>query len=172
MLLLLACCVIILLILGSLVLVRTCLIVVTVTNHSMFPTLEAGDRVLVLRKRLVPRLRRGQIVVFIPPHLSEALPTISEATLYIKRIVALGGEILEDEDTSRRKLNAMGMRAGRHTWHIPQGALFVRGDNPHGSVDSRSWGPIPAQSIRGVVLFKLTRKAPVSSVVAKDKPMS
>jgi signal peptidase I len=62
----LICCSCLLLLLLALVLTRTCLLVITVINQSMVPTLEAGDRVLVLRKHLIPRLRKGQIVVVTP----------------------------------------------------------------------------------------------------------
>ena len=30
----------------------------------------------------------------------------------------------------------------------------VRGDNPHASTDSRTFGPVPARSIRGLVVYR------------------
>lgn len=166
MLLLLACCcVILLMLLSTLLFMRTCLIVVTVTNHSMSPTLEAGDRVLVLRKLLVPRLRKGQIVLFTLPHEAERNSKSSRPPFYIKRIAALGGETFEDEPIGVNESTiARESDQRQHTWPIPTGFLFVCGDNQNESVDSRIWGPLPAKSVRGIVLLKLARKAPVPHI--------
>jgi hypothetical protein len=38
------------------------------------------------------------------------------------------------------------------------GRVDVRGDNPHGSTDSRELGPLPAEAIRGVGLIRLWRR--------------
>jgi hypothetical protein len=35
------------------------------------------------------------------------------------------------------------------------GSLWLEGDNPFGSTDSRSFGPVPARSLRGRVLLRL-----------------
>jgi nickel-type superoxide dismutase maturation protease len=37
----------------------------------------------------------------------------------------------------------------------PDGRIRVEGDNEFGSTDSRTLGPLPADSLRGVVLFRL-----------------
>lgn len=166
MLLLLAyCCVILLMLLSTLLFMRTCLIVVTVTNHSMSPTLEAGDRVLVLRKLLVSCLRKGQIVLFTLPHEAEKTSKSSGPPFYIKRIAALGGETFEDEPIGVNESTTVRESDQRqHTWHIPTGFLFVCGDNQNESVDSRIWGPLPAKSVRGIGLLKLACKAPIPHI--------
>ena len=35
------------------------------------------------------------------------------------------------------------------------GAVWLEGDNPFGSTDSRQFGPLPAESVRGRVLLRL-----------------
>jgi nickel-type superoxide dismutase maturation protease len=37
---------------------------------------------------------------------------------------------------------------------VTAGGVVVRGDNPHASTDSRSFGPVPAASIRGRVVYR------------------
>ena len=37
---------------------------------------------------------------------------------------------------------------------ISQDGLFVVGDNPSASTDSRTWGPIPANEVIGKVVFR------------------
>ena len=37
------------------------------------------------------------------------------------------------------------------------GAWWVEGDNPKASTDSRSYGPVPASAIRGVLWFRYGR---------------
>jgi len=144
------------------VLARTCLLVIIVITQSMAPTLEAGDRVLVLRKFLVPRLRKGQIVILTLPHKTERNSKSSRPLFYIKRIAALGGETFEDEhtDVNRRIIDTQSDQR-QHIWHIPPGFLFVCGDNQNGSIDSRTWGPLPTKSVQDIVLLKLAHEAPV-----------
>lgn len=161
----LVCCACLLLLLLALVLMRTCLLVIAVINQSMAPTLEAGDRVLVLRKFLVLRLRKGQIVILTLPHETERNSKSLRPIFYIKRIVALEGETFEDEHIGVNRWTIdTGSDQRQHTWHIPPDFLFVCGDNQNGSIDSRTWGPLPAKSVQGIVLFKLARKAPASHI--------
>jgi signal peptidase I len=161
----LICCACLLLIVFALVFTRTCLLVTTVINQSMTPALEAGDRVLVLRKYLLPCLRKGQIVLVTLPHEAEKNAEHSKPTLYIKRIVALSGETFEDEHPGvSRWITDTDSEQMCHSWHIPPDCLFVCGDNRHASIDSRTWGPLPIKSVQGIVLWKLSRKAPVPRI--------
>jgi len=146
------------------VLIHSFLVVVTVENVSMTPTLEPGDRVLVVRPWPTKWLRKGYIVLVWPWRSSSAEPTLFEVKPYIKRIVGLGGEALtasltEEAKTDHSHEHHTDSHQSQQTWHIPQGHIFVRGDNQQSSLDSLAWGPIPLYSVLGVVLLKLPRKA-------------
>lgn len=39
--------------------------------------------------------------------------------------------------------------------HVPEGHVWLEGDNPSNSSDSRSYGPIPLAMVRGRVFFKV-----------------
>ncbi len=144
-------------------LMRCILLVVTVENKSMAPTLEAGDRVLMIRHWPTRWLRKGQIVLIEPGRGVAAEPMLFAATSYIKRIVALSGETLtiSHSDITARNYSfnhKIYYEQNQQVRHIPAGYLFVQGDSSQ-SVDSRTWGPLPLRSILGVMLMKLPHKA-------------
>jgi signal peptidase I len=125
-------------------LLRFCLLYVTVKGWSMSPTLHPGDNVLVWRFFPYHWLREGQMVVVQTDQDSDTLP-------FIKRIIALEGVICAfppPESVSGRVSREL-------TWQIPAGSVFVCGDNRAQSIDSRIWGPLPGNAIKGVVLCKL-----------------
>jgi signal peptidase I len=153
----------------SIVFARCCLLIAKVTQASMLPTLQPGDRVLIVRRWPVRWLRgkrgefAGQVVLVRPP---DAQPNTSlfGFTPYIKRLVALPGDVytigLSDLDEfkqhqQRHLFDAQGQR----TWHIPPGYCFLQGDSIY-STDSRDWGPIPLSSIVGRAILRLPRRIP------------
>lgn len=128
---------------------RRRLVLVTVTGSSMEPTLVAGDRVLVHRRGLA-RIRRGQLVVLEPP-LPDGFHPVDRAAAIrnrhrwnIKRVVALPGDPVPPEVT-----NVAG--AGQ----VPQGALVVFGDSAT-STDSRQRGFYFATDLLGVVVHRMS----------------
>lgn len=105
--------------------------VVLVQGHSMEPTLRPGT-VLVT----VPvRVGRGDIVVF--RHASGAR--------YVKRVAGVGGDRVELEAgrlrVNGRSLDGRARIAGAVVarWTVPNGHLFLVGDNLGFSDDSRTW---------------------------------
>lgn len=40
---------------------------------------------------------------------------------------------------------------------IPQGMVWLEGDNPFNSTDSRSYGPVPLALVKGLVSFKVSQ---------------
>lgn len=40
-------------------------------------------------------------------------------------------------------------------YQIPPGMVWLEGDNPFNSTDSRSYGPVPLALIKGIVCFKV-----------------
>ncbi|MCS6993667.1 MAG: signal peptidase I [Anaerolineales bacterium] len=122
---------------------------VRVDGSSMLPTLHNGEFVLV--NRIAYRFetpQRGDIVVFhYPPDPSQDL---------IKRVIGLPGEEVTIQDGVVRVngeplvepyISEPPLYAG--TWLVPEGHLFVLGDNRNDSSDSHSWGMLPYENIVG-----------------------
>lgn len=121
-----------------------------VDGPSMEPTLFTGERLLVdkFSYRLHPP-GRGDVVVFRNPrNLRED---------YIKRVVGLPGDTVEMR-LGRLYVNGQPvpepyvLRDGISTYgpeQIPPGYCFVLGDNRANSRDSRFFGPVPLQLLKG-----------------------
>lgn len=128
---------------------RRAFLLVTVRGDSMEPSLQDGDRLLVARRpsRLQPR--RGWVVVgplgrvLRAAGFSEGDWRQVDETLFVKRIVAGPGDVTPTRTPGESK----GDRLRGGEW-------FVWGDNP-ASADSTQWGPVAADAITGVALFRL-----------------
>ena len=127
---------------------------------SMVPTLLVGDHIIVDRlvyKKNQPK--RGDVVVFEYPRD----PSLD----YIKRVVAVGGDLVEMKDkkifingelqkedfVTHRDKNVLPASQGpRDTFGpvaVPENSVFVMGDNRDNSFDSRFWGFVHEDKIRG-----------------------
>lgn len=119
-----------------------------VFGRCMEPNLCTGERVLGSPAAMLGGVRRGDVVVFQPPHRPE--------TAFIKRVIALPGEVMEIRSNrvyvNERPLDEPYLR---RIWHddrpparISPHMVFVMGDNRDQSSDSRSWGELPIESIQ------------------------
>jgi len=124
-----------------------------VHGESMMPTLHNGDRVFVSPYRYGRIPNRGDIVT---------LKGIQGAGgLLIKRVVAIGGDILTIENgdviVNGRYVHRSTNRyvAQKTTQLVPDNTIFVMGDNEHTSFDSRTFGFVPYTNIvgRAMVVF-------------------
>ena len=130
---------------------------VRVEGFSMVPTLQDGEFVLV--NRLAYQMgthQRGDIIVF--HH-----PSGQKQEDLIKRIIGLPGDHIKAEggsifvnDTQLKEdkyTNAPPAYSGE--WVVPDGQLFVLGDNRNNSSDSHQWGFVPFDDIVGkaVVIY-------------------
>jgi signal peptidase I len=122
---------------------------IRVDGASMEPTLFSGEYVVV--SRLSYRLgspHHGDIIVFHFPR--------DPKEEYIKRVIGLPGDEVEvrngtvyingqplDESYLKVKTNYIG------SWIIPEGQLFVLGDNRNNSSDSHDWGTVPMDYVVG-----------------------
>lgn len=127
-----------------------------VHQSSMSPTLAPGERILI--NVLSPRYRlpeRGEIVVFTDPRGVEGLLVkrvvgLPGDTVEIRRGVVLVNEVpLPEAPTVQPHPEDLGPVA------VPPGHLYVIGDNRPNSLDSRGFGPIPADSVRGFPVVRL-----------------
>jgi signal peptidase I len=128
-----------------------------IPSESMVPTLKVGDRVLV--NKFIYRFtepERGDIIVF------ESVEDSNEEL--IKRVVGVPG----DEISVRKgKLLVNGERqkepyvnkkfpdtSSADPTRVPEGHVFVMGDNRANSRDSRYFGPVPDQKIEGEAFLR------------------
>jgi signal peptidase I len=129
-----------------------------VDGHSMDSTLHNGDRVLV--NKLSYRLhdpRRGDVVVL------KRLDGPNGERDLIKRVIALPGEAIEVRDCQvliddrvldepyldPQVVTPNNCGKDQPELVIPEGEVFVMGDNRGGSMDSRDIGPIPESDLIG-----------------------
>ena len=142
----------------------------------MLPTLKIGDHLLVnkfiygvkvpfSRQVLIPfkKPKSSDIIVFKFPRN----PKLD----YIKRVIAVGGDTVEGRDKVLYVNNkpfddkhgahldnavisaAMGPRDNFGPIKVPEGKVFVMGDNRDNSFDSRFWGFVDQKAILGKALI-------------------
>ena len=159
-----------------------------IPSSSMVPTLQVGDYILVNKFTYGIRLpvvrskvlalnepRRGDVMVFFPPHMND--------TYFIKRVVGLPGDKISyrnkeiyvngkrlerehlatlPDGTARYQLELETLGEARHLMQtndlrqarsfsvvVKPGHYFMMGDNRDNSSDSRIWGQVPEQDIVG-----------------------
>jgi signal peptidase I len=151
-----------------------------VDGPSMETTLSDGDRLIVWKvPRSIARItnhdyipERGDIVVFSKGGLYDI--DRSENRQLIKRVIGLPGErvrVREGNITIYNSEHPRGFNPDANTEYesiiqtdsgtdiditIPEGEIFLTGDNRVNSLDSRSFGSIPADNIVGKLVFRLT----------------
>ncbi len=125
---------------------------VNVSGLSMYPTLHDGEFIVIYKVDYTPV--RGDIIVLDSPEQMEI----------VKRVIGLPGEKLEikggivyinDQALDQKYQYPTEKKDSMAPLVIPQGNVFVMGDNRDNSADSRVIGPITIQSIRGKMLFSL-----------------
>ena len=122
---------------------------VRVDGFSMVPTLQNGEYILVNRLAYkTGQPARGDIIVF-------SLPADNGQDL-IKRVIGLPGETVHVSDGSVT-INGVKLKETYIAqdplyfgdWTVPEGYLFVLGDNRNDSRDSHQWGLLPLENVIG-----------------------
>ena len=144
-----------------------------IPSGSMRMTLIEGDRLMVNKTRYGSKIpftdkripgftkpKRGDIIVFIYPQ--------EPSKDFIKRLIAFAGETIEIKDgkilingqivqephiNRVYYLNRGTYGAENQPIKVPDGNVFVLGDNTASSHDSRYWGFVPEKSIIGRAEF-------------------
>ena len=131
--------------------------IVGVSGQSMRETLQHGDRLLVVNSHLCGDYRQGDIVIF-------QKPDFEDGELIVKRVIATAGQTV-DIDFGAGVVYVDGEALEEPyirepTWleeglefpvAVPEGCVFLMGDNRNGSKDSRSaeLGPVDTRHIVG-----------------------
>lgn len=128
----------------------------TIPSGSMIPTIEEGDYVLAekLSQRFSGGPEQGDIVVFDDPG--------GDKPQLIKRVIAVAGQTVDvrdggvyvdgkrmDEPYTHGKPTTLEPGMIRMPVTIPDGYVWMMGDNRPNSGDSRYFGPVPVDSIHG-----------------------
>jgi len=129
-----------------------------IPSESMVPTLLVGDRVLA--NKFIYRLtepERGDVVVF------ESVGEGDDQKL-IKRVVGVAGDEIEvrngillvnGEEQEEPYLNENPSFNGSYEQtEVPEGYVFVMGDNRANSADSRVFGSLPVENIEGEAFMR------------------
>lgn len=143
-----------------------------IPSGSMKPTLLVGDHILVnkfiygvklpfLGTTIIPvsEPKPGDVIVFVFPE--------DRTKDFIKRVVAVGGDTVEVRNKhvyvngeevqdphahftdSRSMPENLYPRDNLKPFAVPQDHIFVMGDNRDQSYDSRYWGAVPLEDVRG-----------------------
>jgi signal peptidase I len=142
---------------------------IRVDGSSMVPSFHDGDYVIV--NRLAYRLgeiERGDVIVFPYP--------LDPEEDFIKRVIGLPGDRIAvnggivylnglpvEEDYIEEP-----MQASYAEVVVPEGYVFVMGDNRNDSDDSRRWGPLSIDAIIGKAVF---RYWPLADAGVVDHPL-
>jgi signal peptidase I len=131
-----------------------------VPTGSMEPTIQVNNRVLAekITYRFIRQPHYGDIVVFPDPK--------GEHPHLIKRVIAVGGQTvdlrgghvfvdgkaLNEPYTHGQPSNPLQSDV-RYPLRVPDGYLWVMGDNRTNSADARAFGPIAANKVEGHAIW-------------------
>lgn len=122
-----------------------------IPSGSMLPTIQLQDRILANRVAYYRHpVERGDIIVFKPP------ASFGEDTPFVKRAIGIPGDTVEVRDgmvfVNGEESVVPGARRPNYTTPpvtVPEGMLYVLGDNRNESNDSHKWGFLPADNVIG-----------------------
>ena len=134
-----------------------------VDGHSMLNTLQHGDRLLVVNSMLYHNYKYGDIVILRKNGVFDDDPIVKRVIAvegqtvdidFAEGIVYVDGEALEEDYIREPTYTAEGTE---FPLTVPEGSIFVMGDNRNDSDDSRDpeLGPVDTRQILGRAVFLL-----------------
>lgn len=139
----------------------------TVPTGSMEPTIQVGDNVLgqKVTLRLGEEVSPGDIVIFRNPD------STSDHDILVKRVIAVGGQTVDlrdgvvyvdgeplDEPYASGSSYPLDAQAAgtevSYPYTVPEGSLWLMGDNRENSADSRYFGAVPSGNLVAVAFFR------------------
>ncbi len=137
--------------------------VIDVVGNSMVPTLEWYDKVIITR--LAGDYERGDIVVlrkdtYLDEPIIKRIIAVEGQTIDIdfeNGIVYVDGEALDEPYINELTYEAEDFESYEQPLVIPEGCVFVMGDNRNNSTDSRreTIGCVDTRYIMGKVIFRI-----------------
>ena len=132
-----------------------------VDGHSMLNTLQHGDRLLVVNSMLYHDYKYGDIVILRKNGVFDDDPIVKRVIAvegqtvdidFTEGIVYVDGEVLEEDYIREPTYVAEGTE---FPLTVPEGSIFVMGDNRNGSSDSRDYrlGTVDTRYVIGKAAF-------------------
>ena len=132
-----------------------------VDGHSMLNTLQHGDRLLVVNSLLYHDYKYGDIVILRKNGVFDDDPIVKRVIAvegqtvdidFTEGIVYVDGEVLEEDYIREPTYVAEGTE---FPLTVPEGSIFVMGDNRNGSSDSRDYrlGTVDTRYVIGKAAF-------------------
>ena len=120
---------------------------ITINGSSMYPALHDGDRVFITKHKSGSMPKRGDIISLIDP--------TGDPVNLIKRVFAVAGDTIICEggllmvkgQKPYEKVHCL--RPGPAKLLLPKNTIFVVGDNEKEALDSRIFGPVPVNHVKG-----------------------